>query len=584
MHAQVLTADMADQPPRSFKQNWTILKRRARLAVLTAFGVFALIALVVMLWPTKYESSATILIEQQEIPQDLVRSTITSYADQRIQVLSQQVMTTSNLLNIIRKYELYEDLVRSEPREVVLEEMRDDTRMRMISAEVVDPRSGRPTSATIAFTLAFRGRTPDQALKVTNELTNLFLEKNVATRTESTSQTLAFLSGEANRISDDIGELEARISVFKSENVGQLPEQNQLNLSLLDRAERELQDVDRQLRSINERRIYLDAEVVRLSSGGTLFSESGERIYAPADRLKYLRAQLATFEALYSEQHPDVTRTRREIAGLEAGLSEIEQDERVQLDVLASLRAERNALSGRLSANHPDVRELDRRIAEIEAQVGEDGFENTDSGYRQLKAQLAAVLAEMQSLNAMRDQLRARVADYKERLEITPVIEKDYRALQLDLEDARRKYSDLKAREMEALLAQNLESDRRGERLTVIEPPLPAEQPASPDRPLLIGLGAVLAIGLGIVAIFLVESLDDTVRDRQALERLTGVPVLGLIPEIRTSADRRRGRLRIAAAASATVVVFAVLAALVHIYFMPIDVLIYASLRRVGVL
>lgn len=277
MHAQVLTADMADQPTRSFKQNWTILKRRSRLAVLTAFGVLALIALVVMLWPTKYESSATILIEQQEIPQDLVRSTITSYADQRIQVLSQQVMTTSNLLNIIRKYELYEDLVRSEPREVVLEQMRDDTRMRMISAEVVDPRSGRPTSATIAFTLAFRGRTPDQALKVTNELTNLFLEKNVATRTESTSQTLAFLSGEANRISDDIGELEAQISVFKSENVGQLPEQNQLNLSLLDRAERELQDVDRQLRSVNERRIYLDAEVVRLSSGGTLFSESGER-------------------------------------------------------------------------------------------------------------------------------------------------------------------------------------------------------------------------------------------------------------------------------------------------------------------
>ncbi|MEL7311226.1 MAG: lipopolysaccharide biosynthesis protein [Pseudomonadota bacterium] len=584
MTAQVMAMDYPERPERSLKQNLRAIRRRAKSAVVTATVAFVIVVLVVMLWPTKYESSATILIEQQEIPQDLVRSTITSYADQRIQVLSQQVMTTSNLLAIVRKYDLYEDLVRSEPREVVLEEMRDDTRMRMISAEVVDPRSGRPTSATIAFTLAFRGRTPDQALKVTNELTNLFLEKNVATRTESTSQTLAFLSGEANRVNEDIQDLEAQVSSFKSENVGRLPEQNQLNLSLLDRAERELQDVERQMRSVNERRIYLDAEVVRLAAGGSLFTENGERIYAPADRLKMLVAQLATYESLYSDRHPDVVRTRREIAGLEATIAESTTVETTELSVLSSLRAERNALAGSLSANHPDVRDLDRRIAEIESRAAAEGFENTDPGYRQLKAQLAAVLAELQSLEALRGQLRARVADYQSRLETTPVIEKDYRALQLDLEDARRKYGDLKAREMEARLAQNLESDRRGERLTVIEPPLPAEQPASPDRPLLIGLGAILALGLGAFSIFLAESLDDTVRDKESLERVTALPVLGLIPEIRTSVDRQRRTKIVVASAVVASVLLITIVGLVHTFFMPVDVLFYASLRRLGAL
>ncbi|MEO1581676.1 MAG: lipopolysaccharide biosynthesis protein [Pseudomonadota bacterium] len=575
---------MSEPQGRTLRQNWNALKRRGKLALTTGLAAFALIVLVVMLWPAKYESAATILIEQQEIPQDLVRSTITSYADQRIQVLSQQVMTTSNLLRIINDYGLYEDLVRSEPREVVLEEMREDTRMRMISAEVVDPRSGRPTSATIAFTLSFLGSTPDQALKVANELTNLFLEKNVATRTESTSQTLAFLSGEAARVNERVRELEAQLSSFKSQNVGRLPEQNQLNLSLLDRTERDLQEVDRQLRAVNERRIYLDAEVARLSSGGTLFTENGERIYSPADRLKFLRSELATFESLYSDRHPDVVRTRREIAGLEAGLAQGAAEQSASLDIVASLRAERNALAGRLSANHPDVRDLDRRIAEIEARADDGDFENTDPGYRQIKAQLAAALAEMQSLEASRAQLRARVVNYQQRLEATPVLEKDYFALQLELDDQRSKYRNLKAREMEARLAQNLEADRRGERLTVIEPPLPAEQPASPDRPLLIGLGAVLALGLGAFAIVLAEGLDDTVRDRQTLERIAELPVLGMIPTIRTSADNKRNQRRWLVALAGAGLLGLIMVFLIHMFFMPIDVLFYSVMRRIGAL
>lgn len=584
MHAQVIATDMPEVSSKTLRDHWLALKRRAKLALLVSTSLFVLITLIVMLWPAKYESSATILIEQQEIPQDLVRSTITSYADQRIQVLSQQVMTTSNLLRIISKYELYEDLVRSEPREVVLEEMREDTRMRMISAEVVDPRSGRPTSATIAFTLSFLGSTPDQALKVTNELTNLFLQKNVETRTESTSQTLAFLTTEATRVNDEIRELEARMSTFKSQNVGRLPEQNQLNLTLLDRTERELQEVDRQLRSVNERRIYLDAEVARLAAGGSLYSETGERIYSPADRLKFLRSQLATYESLYSDRHPDVVRTRSEIMGLEASLETLQTQERTELNRLSSLRAERNALAGRLAANHPDVRELDRLIADLEAGRSAGSFENTDPGYRQIKAQLAATLAEMDSLEALREQLRGRVLSYQNRLEATPILEKDYFSLQLELDDARRKYRDLKAREMEARLAQNLESDRRGERLTVIEPPLPAEQPASPDRPLLLGLGLVLAIGAGVLAIFLAESLDDTVRDRRALERLTDLPILGMIPEIPTTESRNRARSRSFAFAGSIVLLGVILASAVHIYFMPIDVLYYAVMRRLGAL
>lgn len=571
----------AEEKEPGLRDYLAAVRRRRGPATLVAVAVFLLATIITLLWPTKYESSATILIEQQEIPQDMVRSTITSFADQRIQIISQQVMTTANLLRIINEYNLYPRLVQTRAREVVIEEMRDDISMDMISAEVVDPRSGRPTSATIAFTLAYRGSTPDQALKVTNELTSLFLQKNLESRTALASETSDFLSSEASRLNDEIRALEEELSKFKAENVDRLPELNQLNLSLLDRSERELKDVERQLRALVDRRIYLASEVARLSSNSELFTEAGERIYSPRDRLKYLESQLATLESLYSEKHPDVVRTRREISGLRASLDELVDDGVTRNDELMALRAERETLVGSLSESHPDVRELDRKIAAAELRFTDgDGLENTDPSYLQLKTQLVAVRAEEQSLEKLRDELKGRVVEYERKLAETPLIERDYIALQLDLDNARAKYREVKAREMEAVLAENMETDRKGERLTMIEPPLPPEQPASPDRPLLILGALVLAIGSGIGTIALMESTDTTIRGRALLEELVAMPAIGLIPYISTQADQRRRRLRLLAGGTTAIAVVIGTAVLVHMLVVPLDVLWYATVRR----
>ena len=149
---------------------------------------------VAVLWPPIYRSTATILIEQQEIPQDLVRSVITTYADQRVQVISQRVMTSQNLLALIDRYKLYPDIRDREPREKLLETMREDINMRMISAGVIDPRSGQPTHATIAFSVSYDSRSPDLALKVANDLSSLYLNENLESRSQRSKQTAAFFS------------------------------------------------------------------------------------------------------------------------------------------------------------------------------------------------------------------------------------------------------------------------------------------------------------------------------------------------------------------------------------------------------
>ena len=135
-------------------------RRRRGMIALIAGTVFILGLITAFVWPPTYESSATILIEEQEIPVEMVQTTVTSYAGQRIQVISQRVMTRANLLEIMDKYALYVDERKRETTEEVLDTMRKDIKVDMVQADVMDPRSGRPMAATIAFTVGFEGENP----------------------------------------------------------------------------------------------------------------------------------------------------------------------------------------------------------------------------------------------------------------------------------------------------------------------------------------------------------------------------------------------------------------------------------------
>src|ERR1700730_15237413 len=194
------------------REKWLAYWRRRRtfLAAAVISGIATVLLAVVL--PATYRSTATILIEQQEIPQELVRSVITSFADQRVQVISQRVMTTQNLLSLVDRYNLYPDVRRTQPREVLLAKLRGDIGMRMISADVIDPRSGRPTQATIAFSVSYQSRSPELALKVANELTTLYLNENLTSRTQLSQQTSAFFSEEATRQQARIAELDKSLA------------------------------------------------------------------------------------------------------------------------------------------------------------------------------------------------------------------------------------------------------------------------------------------------------------------------------------------------------------------------------------
>ncbi len=569
-----------------------VLKRRKKVGLLTAFTLLVVSLAVAILLPPVYKSDATILIEQQEIPQDLVRTTITSFADQRIQIISQRVMTTSNLSSIIEKYGLYQELREKEPLEVVIAKMTEDIHLDMVSADVVDPRSGRPSTATIAFSLGYESKSADTAQKVANELVTLYLNENLKSRTEQTEQASIFLADEAEKLAQKVAELEKTLAVFKEENAGRLPELNDLNIQLMNRTETELTDVERQIRTLQERQIYLQAQLAQINPNSTLYSETGERILSPVDRLKGAESALIAAQAHYEPTHPDVIRLKREIEALQKETGKTGTRDSIETQLFAA-RTELASLQEKYTDDHPDIKRLKRTIEMLEqdvkrAPVGipRPVLEEADNpAYIQLQAQLEATNTEMASLKTKADGLSGKFHEFEQRLTETPQVEREYRALVRDYETAYAKYKEITAKQMEAKLAQSLETERKGERFTLIEPPLLPEKPTKPNRLAIALLGTIMAFAGGLASVFAADAADSAIHGRQGIIEVIGKAPLAMIPIIEIEAKdvlNKKKTIRTLLIVFAVAAVFFLAAFIVHALVMPLDVFWFRSLRKIG--
>ncbi|BCO31801.1 chain-length determining protein [Thiohalobacter sp. COW1] len=556
-------------------------KRRRSAIAATFLVIFTLGVIIALVWPPTYESSATILIEEQEVPRELVQSTVTSYAAQRIQMISQRVMTRANLMELIEKYGLYRDELERQTTEEVLASMREDIGVETISAEVIDPRTGRPMPATIAFELSFKGENPDQVQKVASELTNLYLNENLKERTSQAAQSLAFLSGEANRLKRRIGSLESELSAFKEQHLHSLPEQAQLTTQLMDRTERQLDDVDNQISALEDRKFYLEGQLGQIEPHGQNVEMN------PAARLKALRTQYFALSARYSPDHPDVRRLQREIESLEqeTGLgpdraSLLEERDRLQTE-LASLRE-------KYAPEHPDVVKLQKTVDELNAQIAQTPETPPaqrapdNPAYVTLQSQLESTLNDIRAQEAKKLQLEADLKKYEQRLAAAPEVEREYRAMQRELQNAVAKYQEITAKEMQAQVAQQLESESKGERFTLIDPAALPEEPVSPNRPAIVFLSFVLALGSGFGLAAVAESLDHTIRGARGVANTLQVMPLAAIPYQRTEGEtrKRRNRKWKVLGGTAVAVLIAVLA--VHFFMSPLDVLWFRILRKAG--
>jgi uncharacterized protein involved in exopolysaccharide biosynthesis len=370
-----------------------------------------------------------------------------------------------------------------------------------------------------------------------------------------------------------------------------LPELKQFNIASAERTGMDERDAMNRLATLDQQRTLLEAQLAQISPVSPVFSESGARVLNAEDRLRALRGSLASLTSRYGPNHPDVLATRREVQGLEKQVN-ADSERNDLFRQLDDAQSQLVSAKQRYSVDHPDVKRLERLVTGIQQSLkdapkvgsGSVPVANKPDNpvYIQLKGQIDALATERDSVKRQLAGLRGRLTDFERRLTLSPEVERQYAALARDYENARVKYQEVRAKQMEAQVSQNLEAERKGERFTLIDPALPPERPVSPNRPLILILGLVLSLVAAGAAALVADAMDSSVRSARDLRRLLGVDPLVVLPSMVTAEDLALRAEHLRKALIAVAVAVPVVLLLVNFLFMPLDVLLIVLARRFG--
>lgn len=487
--------------------------------LLAIVGVGVIIAL-----PAKYTAQGTILVESAQIPSELVRSTVNTYAQERIQMIKQRVMTRDRLLGIADRYNLFPDkrgLTESER----VGKMRDRLVLSLITAN--GARVSGQRDGTIAFTVSYTDGSPDRAFQVANEFMTLFLSEDVRTRTAGASNTTDFFKQEVARLAAAVDQIEAKIAQYKSEHAGSLPEHLNLHLNMLEQANRDLTANQAAITSLDEELRFLQTQLSSYFAGAN--TEKG-----PATELTRLKAELVQLRSMYQDSHPNVKAVRDQIRALEAELAPSREIQNLQGE-LASADKKLRTAEKELAAGDPEIEKLRAEVAELQERLSSRIDKEASSGggdflSAQLQARIAVASSRRSALEERGAELAAAIAALQARIAETPEVERGLQQLTRNYDNVFREYQDVLAKQQEAQLAENLEDNQKAEKFSILEPAQRPEEPSSPERVKLSVLALFAALGAGAMAALGAELAFQTVRGRHHFEKILEAPAMAVIP------------------------------------------------------
>jgi polysaccharide biosynthesis transport protein len=465
--------------------------------------------------PNSWTSRALVLVNRQAIPERYVAPTVQADIDARLLTLSQEILTAGRLTQIAQQYDLYRS---ARSVDDLVDRMRKDIRI-----ELVDDRDRRSReSKSFLFTVAYTAANPVVAAHVANTLASLYIEENGRMREQQAAGTSEFLEGQLRDVRDKLQTQERAITAYKEKNLGELPEQKDVNLRTLERLQAQLQLASENNRRAIERRQMLTNSLgeIDTSVAMTATPTAAGPSVTPADtaaaRLNLLRQELAMAQTKFHDKYPDVMQLKDQIRVLEA---------KVETEKQAAAAAQ---------AAKPAAGATPKR-------AGRDLRVPPENAYVQsLMTQLDQATVEAKTTAEEINNINAQISVYTRRLESTPKREQELAVLTRDYDTTRDLFKSLLAKRGEAGMASELEQRQKGESFRVIEPARLPERPAGPNRFRLLLVGIALALGASGAAVVLAEQVDTSFRRVDEVRSTLPMPVLSAIPRITTEHDRSR--------------------------------------------
>jgi polysaccharide chain length determinant protein (PEP-CTERM system associated) len=485
-----------------------ILRRRIWYLVIPFIVIVAGACGYALSAPRLYKSSTLVLVSPQKIPEAFVQATVTSKVEERLQSIAQEVLSRTRLEQIMGEMKLYQKEQKTLSREEVVALMQKD-----IKIELPTQKDARGS-----FSLSYIGRDPAVVATVANRLASQFIEENLKIREQQAQGTTEFITTELAAAKTKLDQLETSVTVYKRRFIGELPEQRDANIKLLEQAQNQYQRVVESLRASQDRKLIIQKQLSDMEAAMAAqaampgYDKEGKAIKqqaasSPADaaetggdyelQWEALNRNLSDLRDKYKESHPDVIMAKKKLADLEARKDTI-------------------------------ISKATKKVKDIK----ETYDVKKDPRYRELSNQLAATDLEIRRLGEAEREITGQISKYRARIEQTPGREQDMAGLMREYASTKSTYELLLKKSQDAQQAENLETRQKGEQFRIIDPARVPEKPFSPDIPKTLLIGLLAGIGCGFGLAFFREQMDRSFNDSGDVEVTLGLKVLATIPRI----------------------------------------------------
>lgn len=476
---------------RELNMNDYLAMLRRRLKVILIPTLLAPLAgfAVSFAFAPKYTSTALILIDEQKVPEGYVKPVVTEDLSQRITRLEQRALSAEELRPLIEKLKASEG---NAAANVSIEQIRSGVTIQAVQAAVMSPN--RDKGDVPGFNLSFTGSNPRQAQAVCSELSNVMIRENYADREQIAHDTTEFLGRQVEDSKRTLDELDSKLAAFKGRFMGQLPTDSDKNLQYLMSLNSQLEANTQTLNRAQQDKAYAESMLAQQLAAWKSTADSTDP-KTLQKQMSDLQSQLLQLKARYTDDYPEVAKTKNDIQALQKKIDEV--------NAAASNPSAVNDNKGNL-AEPPEIQQLRLQI-----------HQQQDTITQAIRAQ---------------QKIQDAIKIYQSRMALSPAVDQQYKELTRDYDTAQKTYNDLLAKKGQAEIQTAMEREQQGEQMHVQRPADVPDSPSFPNRLLFAGggLGGGLVIGL-ILAVWL-EFRDQCVRTEEDVVALLQLPVLSQVP------------------------------------------------------
>lgn len=490
---------MAKQKELTFEDYLAILRRRIWLVILPALLGATAGYILSRALPARYTSHTVVLVEQPTVPDSYVKPVVSEDLNQRLASMQEQILSRTRLQHLVEQFGMYKQDVNKVPMEVLVARLE-----KSITVKPLNPTQGTQPSELPGFNVDVTLAEPWLAQRVCREITSMFMEQNLRLREQRAEDTTQFLGAQLQEAKAKLDEQDAKLAEFQGHYVGELPENEQENLTLLMGLSPQLEAATQGVNQAREEKAFVESMLSQQLAAWES-SEKGQNPESHEQQLVREQEQLLSLRERYTDEYPDVVKLKNDIAEL-----------RKTIDDAAAKKQKSDETQQKVLS--PEPHEI-----------------------QQLRAQLHQAELAIEQKQDEQAHLQDQIRTLQSRLQLSPRIQQEFKSLTRDYQTALGFYNDLLKKRNESQMATELEHRQQGEQFRVLDPPSFPERPSFPNRPLfgLGGLGAGLVMGLGLVQ--LSEQHDKSMRSKQDIEIYLRLPTLAQISLMDPERRRKNG-------------------------------------------